>query len=270
MGSRTNTILWFLLGVSLTAAIALGVVVLTGDDDGSGGTAATTEATTTTTATTTTDGVTTTAAPTTTAATTTSSAPAPACAGLPSVATPVMGPGVSVVMGDFDADGAMDQFFGYEAAGTFRVQIALSYGYATEITTIDAAEALAAQPFAEGDAWLGLAKTSFGASTDVVQWFMLDGCTIVPVTVDGTFEASFIKGGGVMHMDGMICNPSSFTTTSAQTSNGTNWEYFTTDYTWDPVARTFINSGIASSTLTSPADDAVIFTAAAFVCPFAP
>jgi hypothetical protein len=134
---------------------------------------------------------------------------------------------------------------------------------------MDRAEALAAQSFAEGDAWLGLAAVGSGASTDVIQWFVLDGCTMVSATVDGN-EASFIKGGGVMHGDGMICDPDGFTANSAQTSNGTNWEYFSTTYQWDPVARMFHSLGVASSTLVSPADDAAIFSSFDFICPFSP
>ena len=266
VGNRMTTLLWFLLGISLTLAAVLGVMVLTDDD---GGTAASTIATTTSIAvTSSTTAETTTAGPTTTAAVTTTAAPA--CAGLPSATIPAAGPGVTTVLGDFDADGAMDQLIAYQAGdGTFWVQMALSYGYATEYMAMDRAEALAAQSFAEGDAWLGLASVGSGASTDVIQWFMLDGCTMVSATVDGS-EASFITGGGVMHADGMICNPDGFTANSAQTSNSINWEYFSTTYVWDPVARMFHSLGVASSTLVSPVDDDVIFTAFDFVCPFSP
>ena len=266
MGNRMTTLLWFLLGISLTLAVVLGVMVLTDDD---GGTAASTIATTTSIAvTSSTTAETTTAGPTTTAAVTTTAAPA--CAGLPSATVPAAGPGVTTVLGDFDADGAMDQLIAYQAGdGTFWVQMALSYGYATEYMAMDRAEALAAQSFAEGDAWLGLAAVGSGASTDVIQWFVLDGCTMVSATVDGN-EASFIKGGGVMHGDGMICDPDGFTANSAQTSNGTNWEYFSTTYRWDPVARMFHSLGVGSSTLVSPADDAAIFSSFDFICPFSP
>lgn len=272
MNSRMTTVLWFLLGVSLTLAAVLGFMVLTDDDDG--GSAGSTEATSTTTlpATTTTLAATTTTAPgdtTTTTAVATSAGPA--CAGLPSATTPAIpGPGVTIAAGDFDHDGAMDRLIGYESGGSYWIQMELAYGYATEIEAMDAAEALAAQPFAEGDAWLGLAKVGSGASTDILQWYMLDGCDIVKVTVDGTFEASFIRGGGVMHGDGLSCHRTGFTSASVQTSDGTNWEYFTTTYEWDATARTFVSGGVASSTLTSPADDDVIFSAYALLCPFAP
>jgi hypothetical protein len=267
VSNRMTTLLWFLLGISVTLAVVLGVVVLTDDD---AGTAATTIITTTTLApSTTAEATTSTAAATTTTAAATTTA-APACAGLPSATIPAAGPGVSTVLGDFDADGAMDQLIGYQKGdGTFWVQMALSYGYATEYPAMDRSEALAAQAFADGDAWLGLAAVGSGASTDVIQWFLLDGCTIVSATVDGG-EASFIRGGGVMHGDGMICNPDGFTANSAQSSNGTNWEYFSTAYQWDPVARMFHSLGAASATLVMPADEAAIFSAFDFVCPFAP
>jgi hypothetical protein len=268
VNNRMTTVLWFLLGVSLTLAAVLGIMVLS-DDDGDGGAASTEATTTTTSSTTTSSDTSTTAATTTTAGTTTSAGNA--CDGVPSATTPpIPSPDVSLASGDFDHDGAMDLLIGYESGGTYWIQMALDYGYATEIEAMDAAEAIGAQPFAEGDAWLGLAKVGTGASTDILQWFMLDGCDIVKATVDGIFEASFISGGGVMHGDGLECTVSGFITRSVQTSDGTNWEYFTNTYTWDPVGRTFNSGGVASSTLVSPADDDIIFSAYAVVCPFAP
>jgi len=268
VSNRMTTVLMFLLGITLTLAIVLAVIVFTGDDDTSG-TAATTsssDATTTTTAGTT-AATTTVATTTTTAAVTTT---APACAGLSGATIPAPGPGVTFQNGDFDADGAMDQFIGYQAGdGSGRVQIALSYGYATEMTTFMPGIALAAQQFAPGDAWLGLARIDSGASTDVVAWFQLNGCSIGYSTADGG-EVRFILGGGAMHMDGMVCNLDGFTTRSAQTGDTINWDYRTIQYVWDPVGRTFVNMGIADSTLTSPADDGVIFTASEFSCPFGP
>ncbi len=270
VNNRMTTVLWFLLGVSLTLAAVLGFMVLTDDDGGSAGSTAATTTTTAGTTTTLAATTTTVAGETTTTLAVTTSA-APACAGLPSATTPpIPSPGVTIAAGDFDHDGAMDRLIGYESGGTYWIQMELAYGYATEIEAMDAAEALAAQPFAEDDAWLGLAKVGSGASTDILQWYMLDGCDITKVTVDGTFEASFIRGGGVMHGDGLSCHRTGFTAASVQTSDGTNWEYFTTSYEWDPVARTFVSGGVASSTLTSPADDDVIFSAYALLCPFAP
>ncbi|MBI5158062.1 MAG: hypothetical protein HZA58_08650 [Acidimicrobiia bacterium] len=276
MSNRMTTLLWFLLGITVTLAIVLGVIVLSGDDEGGGTAATTTTLATETTATTapTTTGVETTV---TTAGGTTAptTAPAGACAGLPSATTPAIpGPGVSVAIGDFDADGTTDNFIGYQKGdGTFWIQIALSYGYATEIEAYTKAQVYGAQPFSYtggADPWIGIAGVDTGASTEVLQFFQLDGCTIVKSTVDGSIEASFIIGGGVMHLDGLVCGAEGFTTRSAQTGDGTNWEYYTTDYQWDPVARTFVNLGVAASTLVSPADDDAIFTAAEFNCPFAP
>ncbi len=267
MSNRSTTVLWFLLGVSITLAIVLGVIVLSGGDDGDAASTSVpttvAESTPTTTAT-----VTTTTAAATTTVSTTAATP---CTGLPSATTPaVPGPGVSSVDGDFDGDGAMDRLIGYESGGVYKVQIALSYGYATEIDAMDAAEALAAQAFAEGSAWLGLARVGSGASTDIVQWYMLDGCSIVKVTTDGAGEASFLRGGSVTHGDGLVCNPSSITVNSVLTGDGITWEYYSTTYEWDPVARTFVGLGVSSSTLVSPADDDAIFSAYDLVCPFSP
>jgi hypothetical protein len=265
-----TTLLWFLLGITATLAVVLGVIVLTGDDD-TGGTAATTSAgETTVTGAPTTSAVetTVTTAGGTTAATGTTAAPA--CPG-PGATTPAIGPGVTVYNGDFDGDGATDRLIGYQAGdGTQRIQMALSYGYATEMQVVGPAVALAAQRFAEGDAWLGLAQVDTGASTGVIRWFQLDGCTMVGSTLDGAGEASFILGGSVTHGDGMVCNPDSFTANQASTNDFINWEYYSWTYQWDPVARTFHSLGVASSTLVSPANDAEISTAYDLVCPFSP
>ena len=265
-----TTLLWFLLGITLTLSIVLAVIVFTGGDSDTAGTTiatSTSDATTTTAVATT---ATTTTAPTTTTEAVTTTLPP--CAGLPSATIPVIpGPGVSYFDGDFDGDGTADRFIGYQAGdGTFRVQIALSYGYATEMEVFGPAIAYFAQPFATGDTAIGLAAVDSGASTEIVQFFQLEGCAITKSTTDGTFEASFLRGGSVTHMDGMTCSAEGFTTSAATTGDGITWEYTTTDYLWDPVGRTFMNTGAASSTLTSPGDDDVIFSAALFNCPFAP
>ena len=273
MSNRMTTLLWFLLGITVTLAVVLGVMVLSGDDDGGG-----TAATTTTVAGETTTAPTTTAVETTVTTavgTTVTTAPAHACSGMLSTVTAaVPGPGVSIAIGDFDADGAMDQFLGYQKGdGTFWIQIVLAYGWATEIEAYTRADVYGAQPFSyteDPDPWIGIAAVDTGASTEVLQWFQLDGCTIVKSTTDGSLEASFIIGGGVMHLDGLVCGAEGFTTRSAQTGDGTNWDLFTTDYQWDPVARTFVNLGTATSSHVYPADEDIIFGAADFNCPFAP
>jgi len=276
VSNRMTTLLWFLLGITVTLAVVLGVIVLSGDDDG-GGTAATTATTTggETTAPTTTAGETTvTTAGGTTAATVTT-APAHACTGMLSTVTAAIpGPGVTIAVGDFDADGLTDQFLGYQKGdGTFWIQIVLAYGWATEIEAGTRADVYGAQPFSttpDPDPWIGIAAVDSGASTEILQFFQLDGCTIVKSTINGSFEASFLHGAGVTHMDGLECRAEGFTSRSATTGDGITWEFSTTDYQWDPVARTFLDLGMASSTLTSPANDAVIFSAAEFSCPFAP
>lgn len=276
MSNRMTTVVWFLLGITLTLSVVLAVIVFGGDDEPAGTavtTVTTSPVTSTSGAVTTTAPVTTSSEATTTTSTTvaTTTTAAPACAGLPSATTPGVGPGVSFAGGDFDGDGAMDRLIGYQTAGgDFRIQMALAYGYATEIDAYTTAVALAAQPFAYPDAWVGLATVDMGASTEVLQFFHLDGCNIVKTTIDGVFEASFLRGGGVTHMDGLACGAEGFQARSATTGDGITWEFRTTDYEWDPVARTFVTIGTASSTLVSPADDAIIFSAAEFTCPFAP
>ena len=221
-----------------------------------------------------------TTAPSTTAATTTTvgvTTTAPPCAGLPSATIPAPGAGVTFQNGDFDGDSSTDQLIGYLGGdGLGRVQIALSYGWATEISTQPPTDpsipepgiALAAQQFAPGTPWVGLAQVGTGASTSVIEWLYLDGCSITPATIDGVGEASFILDGGVTEMLGMTCNPDGFTATSAFTGDFVNWEFNSSQHVWDPAAHTFHNLGMASSTLVSPADDAAIASAAAFSCPY--
>src|SRR3990172_5964369 len=168
-----TTLLWFLLGITITLAVVLGVMVLSGDDDG-GGTAATTTTVageTTTAPTTTAVETTVTTAGGTTAATVTT-APAHACAGMLSTVTAaVPGPGVSIAIGDFDAVGLSDQFLGYQKGdGTFWIQIVLAYGWATEIEAGSRADVYGAQPFSytdDPDPWIGIAAVDSGASTEI-------------------------------------------------------------------------------------------------------
>lgn len=263
MGNRSTTVLMFLLGIAVTLAVVFGVMALTGGDDTPATTAAaTTVDTTVTTAATTTAATTATTSP----ATTVTTAAAPACVG--GTTSAAAAPGATVQLGDFDGDGAMDQLIGYEAAGGARIQMALAYGYVTEMPVFGPAVAMAAQPFTGDPRWLGIAQIDSGASTTVFAFVQLNGCDIALSTIDGSGEASFILGGGVMHLDGIVCTADRITTTAATTENGTNWEYFTADYSWDAAARTFHFLGVASSTLTSPADDGIIFNAADFSCPF--
>lgn len=264
MGNRAATVLMFLLGAAVTLAVVFGVMALTGGEDTPATTVAATTLDTTTSVPDATTVVSTTAAPTTSAATTTTAGPA--CTG--GVASAAAAPGATIQLGDFDGDGAMDQLIGYESGGTHRVQMALATGYATEMPVFGPAVAMAAQPFLGDPRWLGIAQVDSGASTTVFAFFQLNGCDIALSTIDGSGEASFILGGGVMHLDGMVCTADRVTATAASTDNGTNWEYFTSDYSWDPALRTFHFEGMASSTLTSPADDGIIFNAADFSCPF--
>jgi len=225
----------------------------------------------------------TTAAPGTTAASATTAAPATtappgtlgppplpsgACSGLPSATIPGPGPGVSFADGDFDGDGLPDELIGYQdAGGTWWVQIAFGYGYATETAVFGPVTALGATDFGTGQD-VGYAYVDSGASTQIVGFVFTPGCDIFEATIGGTGAlARFPVGGGVMHLDGLTCAFDGFTTTAVETADGVSWDYTVTDYLWVPGLVEFQEIGSFFDVLTSPADDATIFGAAAFDCP---
>jgi len=222
------------------------------------------------------EGSTTSAAPeaavTTAAAGATAAPPPPsgdACSGLPGATIPGPEPGVTFADGDFDGDGSLDQLIGYQdAGGTWWVQMAFSYGYATQSAVFGPVTALGAQDFGGGGQDVGFAYVDSGASTQLVGFFFAPGCDIFEVTITGTAAvARFPIGGGVMHLDGMFCTFDGFTTTSATTNDGISWGYTTTDYVWVPGLLEFEPVASSISVLTSPADDATIFAASSFDCP---
>jgi len=195
--------------------------------------------------------------------------PAGACAGLPSPLLPGPGPDVSSVSGDFDGDGNLDQMIGYrDAGGTWWVQMAFSYGYATQTAVFGPVTALGAQDFGGGGQDVGFAFVDSGASTQLVGFFFAPGCDIFEATIAGSGSvARFPIGGGVTHLDGMFCTFDGFTTTSATTGDGINWEYTTTDYFWVPGLLEFEPVASSVALLTSPTNDATIFSSAEFDCP---
>jgi len=214
----------------------------------------------------------TTVAPATTAAPVTTAAPPPVpsgvCSGLPSATMPGPGPDVTFAEGDFDGDGLLDELIGYmDAGGQWWVQIAFGYGYAMETAVFGPVTALGADDFGTGQD-VGYAYVDSGASTQIIGFFFAPGCDIYEATLLASGAlARFPLGGGVMHLDGLTCNPDGFTTTSATTGDGVTWEYTTTDYLWVPGLLEFESTASSIALLTSPADDATIFSAAEFDCP---
>ena len=147
--------------------------------------------------------------------------------------------------------------------------MAFSYGYATQSAVAGPVTALGAQDFGGGGQDVGFAYIDSGASTQIVGFFFAPGCDVFEALIGGTVSlAHFPIGGGVMHLDGMVCTVDGFTTTSATTGDGLSWEYVTTDYVWDGVGLEFEPDASSMAILTSPADDATIFSAARFDCPF--
>lgn len=270
MNERTSRIL-IVVG-SLVAALLIVVVVVMltgGDSDPAAGSTSTAETSSTIAATTTSASESTTtsstAATTTTAAATTTAAGNP-CDGLASAVTPDLGgPGVSHVTGDFDGDGSADQFIMYEAGGAGRVQMRLSYGYATELEVLGPVEAYGADEFGF-DEELAYGRVFSGASTEFIGFFYLDECEIRHATVDGAGEATFGRGGGVTHLDGITCVDDGVITKSATTEDGTSWEYTETRYLWVPGMGDMQAISSSVAVLTSPGDDDTIFSAGEFNC----
>ena len=274
-----------LVGVGSLIAVLLAVliVVLVTRDDGStvaaestttsaaAGTTTTSETTTTqaeTTSSSTSSSTSTTTSSssttTTTAATTTT---APACAGLPSATIPGPEPGVTFAIGDFDGDGADDELIGYEdAGGSWWVQLALSYGYATETAVIGPVTAVGATDFG-GAQDVGYAYVDHGASTQLLGFFFLPGCDVFEVTVDGGGVARFPIGGGVQHLNGLTCVSDGIITKSATTSDGSSWEYTTSRWDWIPGLVELQQVSSSVTLLSSPDDDDVIFSAGSLDCP---
>lgn len=278
MESRQQRLLIW-IGALIALLLVVLIVVLLTDDDGTvvaGDDTTTTEATTTTVATTTSEVTTTTSSTTSTSSTTTTTStstttstttPPGACAGLPSATVPGPEPGVSFAFGDFDGDGVGDQLIGYEdAGGTWWVQIALAYGYATETAVTGPVTAIGATDFGGGQD-VGYAYVDSGASVSLAGFFFLPGCDVFEVTVDGGGVARFPVGGGVQHLDGITCVDDGIITKSAQTGDGTNWEYTTARWAWVPGLIEFQQVSSSIALLTSPADDDVIFNTASFDCP---
>jgi hypothetical protein len=275
--------LLIILGSIIAILLIVLIVVLLNEDDGVSVASDSTDtsvsvttsvgATTTTVAAATTTAATSAPTPTTATPTTATTAvpppPAGACEGLPSPLQPGPGPDVTSANGDFDGDGNLDQLIGYrDPGGTWWVQMVFSYGYATQTAVFGPVTALGAQDFGGTGQDVGFAFVDHGASTQLVGFFFAPGCDINEATIAGTGSvARFPIGGGVTHLDGMFCTFDGFTTTSATTGDGINWEYTTTDYLWVPALLEFQASASSVSLLTSPANDATIFASAEFDCP---
>jgi hypothetical protein len=265
------------IGALIALLLIVLIVVLLSEDDASvsASTAGVDETTTSASVTTTPPAASTSSTATTTASTTapsttapsTTAAPAGACSSLVGAAIPGPEPGVSFALGDFDGDGASDQLIGYEdAGGTWWVQMALSYGYATQTAVPGPVTAVGAVAF-DGGQDIGYAYVDSGASTQLVGFFFLPGCDVFEVTTDSGGVARFPIGGGVTHLDGLTCVADGLISKSATTDNGSTWEYQTTRWAWVPGLLEFqaVTSSIAL--LNSPADDAVIFGSGSFDCP---
>ena len=284
-----------LIGIAATIAVLLiaviVIVVTSGDDEpqaattvtseapattattAAPGTTATTMAPTTTLAATTT---TTTLAPTTTTSTTlapttttTTTLPAGPCAAQPSIPVGAGATDQSVAFGDVDGDGADDLVTMYREAGAWWLNVALDYGWATEIPlTGMVARVVSVANMGVGEEVI-VAQIDAGASAEIIGFFGFQGCGIVHLTDGNTgFETAFPVGGTVTHLDGITCTADGIKITSAlnDIADPNLWEYTETDYFYVPGLGEFQPQLSSIQLLTSPGDDATIFGAADFNC----
>lgn len=201
---------------------------------------------------------------------TTISSEAPAC---PGGEVPAAGANdVTEANGDIDGDGADDRVVSYRLGDGSRViGVDLARG-ATATFNLGDAELAGPSPLSvlggiplAPDAETVLAVTGAGASVVIVQLFQLEGCDLVPVTVDNSVLVELPVGGGITHGDGLTCRDETLVQRSATSFDGETFEASETTYRLE--GTTLLEVASETSTLTRGPDDDVINSYYTIDCP---
>lgn len=245
------------LAVATVATVAV-VTALLGacSDDGGDDEAATTSTTATTSSTTTTS----TSAP--DAVTTTTAAPVvcpPAAPG-----TPVGEP--STIDADVDGDGTPEVVSAFlDDLGAWRLRVARPDGNVVDEPLTTAAADVARVESAtdvDGNGAAELwAQVGTGASATIVGVFVVEGCDVLPVQLDGR-PAEFAVGGTVTLLQGVACQGSTVVHLGATSDDGVT--YTTLDLTYELRGAELVRTDERSRTLT--ADDPELASYSDFAC----
>jgi hypothetical protein len=123
---------------------------------------------------------------------------------------------------DVDADGVTDTVRTYSVgptpgAGAWHIRVELAAGGGADYTVpTDPAPAAVkllgatyvgstVEPGPGGMRPVIFVTTGAGASASIVTLFRFDGCSLVPMSVGASSEASFAVGGGVTHAENLRC-----------------------------------------------------------------
>lgn len=185
----------------------------------------------------------------------------------PTTCPPPVGAAAGSVTGDVDDDGGPDRIevVAPEPSGTWVLRVVTARGAATvplEVTS----QTTAVRPL--GVTRLGgrpvvAAVVDSGASTEVVGLFLLEGCTLVPVTDETGRPLLVPVGGSVTHGDGFRCDAGRLVVVSVRSGDGLR-------YTWTETTMTLGDGrlrvdGVATDEI--PGDDPRLGNAYDVDCP---
>lgn len=245
MGTRTPVLLWFLLGVTITLSIVLGVMVLTDDGGAPGATVAPdpTDATIPTSEAPATTAVTTIPTSTSGPASTTVPPAGSRCAGLESMTLPA---GVEVVGGPGNFDGLpepesimdADSAYVFQSDGAWYVGFSLDIGYRVFQPLPPASmpgftPEIVVWDFAGDDGALVKVDASLMSGAEVYVWYFLDeDCVIEDAGTTDQDPLQFLDWFGASHTEAFACASDGVFHTSAGEGSGGMWDVRDVFYRW--------------------------------------
>lgn len=193
------------------------------------------------------------------------------CPGGSGAALPDDAVGVTEAIGDFDGDGEPDRMLVYGEGGLgpwhIRVVLAEHVPEATIPGTSVVARAVGGWDIDRDGSDEVFAVVGSGASTLIVGIFTLSGCDLIPLEIAGSAGgAQFAVGASAANQSGLVCPPAGGVEVIAQsTSDGVEYIQVRDGYAL-VGGGTLSFLGSSEARLTSPEDDAQIFSAATFDC----